>query len=76
VSDLGKILLLLVIGLVVYLMFKSYARNKSVRPTAAQAPENMVRCAHCGINLPRSEAILADGETFCSAEHQRLKQTR
>jgi len=32
----------------------------------------MVRCAHCGIHLPRSEALLQGGHTWCSAEHARL----
>ncbi|WP_333904480.1 PP0621 family protein, partial [Achromobacter insolitus] len=34
--------------------------------------ESMVRCAHCGIHLPRSEALLQNGQTWCSAEHARL----
>ncbi len=36
------------------------------------APEAMVRCAHCGIHLPRSEALLQGGHTWCSPEHARL----
>lgn len=36
------------------------------------APEAMVRCAHCGIHLPRSEALLVQGKTWCSEEHARL----
>ncbi|WP_277402936.1 PP0621 family protein, partial [Achromobacter xylosoxidans] len=41
-------------------------------PPAASAPEAMVRCAHCGIHLPRSEALLQGGRTWCSQEHARL----
>ncbi|WP_277404946.1 PP0621 family protein, partial [Achromobacter xylosoxidans] len=41
-------------------------------PPAAGAPEAMVRCAHCGIHLPRSEALLQGGRTWCSQEHARL----
>lgn len=36
------------------------------------APESMVRCAHCGIHLPRSEAVLQNGLTWCSTEHAAL----
>jgi len=32
----------------------------------------MVRCAHCGIHLPRSEAVLQNGLTWCSTEHAAL----
>ncbi|MGE8636701.1 MAG: PP0621 family protein, partial [Achromobacter piechaudii] len=40
------------------------------------APESMVRCAHCGIHLPRSEAVLLNGKTWCSTEHAALGPAR
>ncbi|EGP47094.1 PP0621 family protein [Achromobacter insuavis] len=46
-------------------------QGKAGQP-AARAPEAMVRCAHCGIHLPRSEALLQGGQTWCSQEHARL----
>jgi len=63
---------------------RSAAREREDRPTPppaapgrrAQAPapdsEPMVRCAHCGIHLPRSEALLQGGLTWCGPEHARL----
>jgi uncharacterized protein len=36
----------------------------------------MVRCAHCGIHLPRSEAVLLNGHTWCSTEHSKLGPAR
>lgn len=54
-------------------------RAKSERPAAPRGggnpvlpAETMVRCAHCGIHLPRSEALLTDGRTWCGPEHARL----
>jgi uncharacterized protein len=35
-------------------------------------PESMVRCAHCGIHMPRSEAVLMKGQTWCSEDHAKL----
>ena len=32
----------------------------------------LVRCAHCGVNLPRGEARGAGAEVYCSDEHARL----
>jgi uncharacterized protein len=47
------------------------------RPTAerntAVAQEEMVRCAHCGLHLPRGDALQDAGKTpavYCSAEHR------
>ena len=34
--------------------------------------ETMVRCAHCGVHLPRSEASLIDQNTWCSTAHAKL----
>ena len=34
--------------------------------------EEMVRCARCGVFLPRSTAYPRDGAYYCSPEHRRL----
>lgn len=48
-------------------------RGAQARPAGSRAPaEAMVQCAHCGIHLPRSEALLLGGRTWCSQEHARL----
>ena len=72
---MGKLLVLIGLGLAVYLLIKSYQRKLGQPGSAAPAergPEDMVKCAHCGVNLPRSEAIFSRGEFFCTPEHQRL----
>jgi len=56
------------------------ARNAAARRSAAQpgrAPasngiEAMVSCAHCGIYMPRSEALLIGKRTWCCEDHARL----
>lgn len=68
-----KILLLLVIGFVVWGVLRAYQRSLSKPPAPRQRDvEDMVKCAHCGVNLPRSEAIYSGGAFFCTPEHQRL----
>ncbi|MBV6306260.1 hypothetical protein KVP10_15315 [Candidimonas humi] len=80
---MGKVLIwvLLILGgmLLARILSQNNARQQSrprqapPRPTpAVRAPEAMVRCAHCGIHLPRSEAVLMQGQTWCSAEHAKL----
>ncbi|HEY9573441.1 MAG TPA: PP0621 family protein [Pusillimonas sp.] len=48
--------------------------SKRVKRRAAEKkpPESMVRCEHCGIHLPRSEAVMADGRIWCSQDHAKL----
>lgn len=50
---------------------------KGLRNNApAATPESMVRCNHCGIHLPRSEALLSGGQTWCSQDHAKLGPKR
>ncbi|KXJ65611.1 hypothetical protein AXY46_14575 [Achromobacter xylosoxidans] len=51
-------------------------KKKAQADAAPPALESMVRCAHCGIHLPRSEALLQNGQTWCSADHARLGPAR
>lgn len=68
-----KILVLLVIGFVVWGIVRAYQRSLAKPPTTkAPVVEDMVKCAHCGVNLPRSEAIYSGGELFCTPEHKQL----
>lgn len=69
-----KILLLIAIGFIVFAIFKAYQRSlqKTPPPARESAVEDMVKCAHCGVNLPRSEAIYTGGDFFCTPEHKRL----
>ncbi|MGE8589892.1 MAG: PP0621 family protein [Alcaligenes sp.] len=44
--------------------------NPAMRPPRSRGgTEPMVRCAHCGIHLPRSEALMSNHHTWCSLEH-------
>lgn len=70
-----KILLLIAIGFVVLAVIRTYQRslNKPSAPAKRETiVEDMVKCAHCGVNLPRSEAIYSGGDFFCTPEHKQL----
>lgn len=71
-------LLLLAVGVwLIYSLLKNYARSVDRDERDVPAPpaqEDMVRCAQCGVHLPKSESILSRGEFYCSDEHRRLHQ--
>lgn len=46
------------------------AKRRGAPPV--QHAEPMVRCEHCGIHMPRSEAILSNGHIWCSQAHAKL----
>ncbi|WP_124950105.1 PP0621 family protein [Sulfuriferula thiophila] len=66
---MSKILFFLLIGGGVYLWLRS-KRPSSPSSAKPKSAEDMVRCAHCGVHLPRSEAIGSEAAWFCSNAHQ------
>ncbi|HHU94317.1 MAG TPA: hypothetical protein GXX62_04460 [Alcaligenaceae bacterium] len=63
---------LFVTRLITHKQAASARRPKSPKAPAPQGAEKMVRCAHCGIYLPRSEALMSNDHTWCSLEHAKL----
>ena len=43
---------------------------------APQLPDPLVRCSECGVHTPSSEAIVAAGHRFCSADHAKRYAAR
>ena len=67
---MSKLLLLILAIFAVWWLAKGF-RSKDAGDASEAAPEQMVRCAHCGLYLPRSEAV-RDGESYyCSEGHRR-----
>ncbi len=70
---MNKILVVvLVTVLVVYLMRRMAQSRGEPRvkpPVGGKKVEDMVRCKVCGVNLPRSEAIMSRGRIYCCDEH-------
>ena len=69
---MGRLLSILVIAALAYLVFRGLFRSQardadqSSRATSAKG-EDMVACARCGVNLPRSDARDERGRWVCLA---------
>jgi uncharacterized protein len=85
----GKLLFWIVLIILVLFVARLAGRMAAARQAGQQGAkkpkadargpkplESMVRCAHCGIHLPRSEALQQNGQTWCSSEHARLGPAR
>lgn len=67
------LVLLVIVGGVLWLMFGRRGRvgNEPPKSQAPKGPVEMVACAHCGVNLPRTEALQdGTGRNFCSDAHR------
>jgi uncharacterized protein len=72
----SKIITVILVTVLVVYLFRRMAQNrgdKSIQPprdAKKNTVEDMVRCQVCGVNLPRSEAILSRGRIYCCDEHR------
>jgi hypothetical protein len=77
---MGRLILLgLLVLLVVWLLRRALASPAKPAPPPAEQKGELVSCAHCSVNLPKSEAYAASGvlpgaggRFYCSEEHWRL----
>jgi len=75
-----KFILIVCALLLVYALVKGVRRRNrrmhdAAKSTAqAHTDEDMVRCAQCGVHLPRSESLVTQGQYYCCAEHRRRHQ--
>jgi uncharacterized protein len=67
---MGRLLVLIVlVVLAVWLVRRALRKDP---PPGAVREGDLVRCAHCGMHLPRAEARQEAGALYCSDEHARL----
>ncbi|MCP5279602.1 MAG: hypothetical protein H6935_14790 [Thiobacillus sp.] len=74
---MGKILFIILVTLLLVLWFKHMGKQRGGRagkPPAPKQAEDMVRCKVCGVNMPRSEALMSKGQFYCCDEHRRTGQ--
>ncbi|WKB52015.1 PP0621 family protein [Eleftheria terrae] len=73
----------LVLILVIVLVLGFMRAQRPARPDsdkrrpagpAPSLPREMVACRHCGVHLPRDEALPGPGGPYCSEAHRRAAQ--
>lgn len=76
------VLVLLVVGVALWVLLGRQSRrgrggqgrepgSARAQPAAADdgAPQQMVACAHCGVQFPAAEAVRHEGHAYCSPDH-------
>ena len=73
---LRVILLIAAVAALVWLLRRAFAPKPDAREAPRADPKSavdeLVRCAHCGLHVPRNGAALRDGRHYCSDAHARL----
>lgn len=69
------LLLAVVVGVALFVLFgRNRARDEGTRtaqPKPPAGPQAMLACTHCGVHLPRSDALMdVAGRPYCSDAHR------
>ena len=69
---MGRLVLLALTVLVLVWLVRRALRERQggAPPRAPGVPGELVACAHCGVHLPRAEAVVAPSGTFCGEPHR------
>lgn len=74
-----KLLILLVVAVVGWLLFKGLLKKGASHKGDASSPntpEKMVKCGRCGVFLPESETMQRDGEILCQTPERCLHRQK
>jgi uncharacterized protein len=66
---LFRLLLLIAIVAAAFWLWRRIAAPTRRRDDTDTGPAPMVRCAHCGVHVPRTRALLQDDNWYCSQTH-------
>lgn len=69
---MGKLIFYTLIALLIYWVIKIRVPKQRNDTSSSESAEDMVNCAHCGVYLPKSEAVSNQQKYFCSHEHCNL----
>jgi uncharacterized protein len=73
---MSRLLFFVVIAAAVYWLLKSYRRQLPEDESPPLPTQDMVRCSHCGVHLPKNESISGGGEFYCSEAHRRAHMNK
>jgi len=66
------ILLGVVFGVIWWIKLNRPASTDNKSSGQDTRPQNMLRCAYCGLHLPDNEAVVSRNASYCSEAHRAL----
>ncbi|MDX1497109.1 MAG: PP0621 family protein [Salinisphaeraceae bacterium] len=64
-----RLILIIVVAFVGYQLVRKLLSTSQQGQQSPKQYENMVSCSHCGLHLPKTEAIEKNGKPYCSEAH-------
>jgi len=69
------ILLGVVFGVIWWIKLSRPASTDNKSSGQDTRPQNMLRCAQCGLHLPDNEAVMSRNTAYCSEAHRALAES-
>ncbi len=72
---MGRLVVLILLAVAAVWLVRRALRASAARQAGQRRPSgegDLVRCARCGLHLPRAEARAAGEQLYCSEVHARL----
>ena len=66
---LFRLLVIIAIVATAVWLWRRFSSRPKAQPPRRDAPAPMIRCAHCGVHVPRDLAINQDEHWYCSQAH-------
>jgi uncharacterized protein len=76
---MGRILFFVLLAVAAYVgwqWLRRPSRTTVERKATPPSAQMMVSCAHCGLHLPRQDALPAGAQFFCCEDHRQRGSTR
>ena len=64
-----KLILVMLLGWIGFVLFKKIINPAESNKASSNSGQKMVACIVCDTHIPESEAIIKNGNKYCSKEH-------
>lgn len=66
-----RLVIIVFIGWLLFRLFRRWQNRIPTKPPGSgEKIDTMVKCAHCGVHIPRQNAIENNEKFFCCEEHK------
>jgi uncharacterized protein len=66
------LLLVLVVVIGIWRGRRTIETRRQYQGPRQSVPQDMLACAHCGVHIPKADALLLGTQAYCCDEHRRL----
>ncbi len=71
---LRLVILLVIVAVLMWLLKRLFSNEPEPEQLESARSETMRQCRYCGVHVPESSVVRANGNSYCCTEHAELDQ--